>query len=98
MLIKGSLYSIIVIVLLLLFSCINESKAQVAVQKYPEGTVPAEIDENGDTIAVVTLREIYVFPTYQSRRDLERFRKLVRDVKKTLPYAKLISAADHTYR
>ena len=87
---KCIIYSILIVILLLLG--MGEGKAQVAVQKYPIGTVPAEVDENGDTIAVVTLSEIYVFPTYQSREDLARFRRLVRDVKKTLPYAKLISA------
>jgi hypothetical protein len=43
-----------------------------------------------DTIPVIKLKEIYIYPEYRSRKDKERYAKLVRDVKKTLPYAKMV--------
>lgn len=47
----------------------------------------------GDTIPVVFLHEIYVYPPYRFKsKAQERFYwRTVRDVKKTLPYAKLIA-------
>ena len=58
----------------------------------PEGYHYAQIDRGGDTIAVVNLREIYIFPQrqFKNRREQARYTKLVRDVKRTLPYAKLV--------
>jgi len=48
--------------------------------------------ENGDTIAVVHLKPVYVFPEvkFKNKRQQEQYTKLVRDVKRTLPYAKLV--------
>ena len=48
--------------------------------------------EGKDTVAIVALPEIIIFPpmVYLSQRDKDNFNKLVRDVKRTLPYAKMI--------
>ena len=48
--------------------------------------------EAGDTIPVVFLKEVIVFPPPVFKNDKERqeYDKLVRDVKRTLPYAKLV--------
>ena len=48
--------------------------------------------EKDDTIPVIHLREIIVYPPLKFKNDKERneYNKLVRDVKRTLPYAKLI--------
>jgi hypothetical protein len=48
--------------------------------------------ENGDTVAVVSLRDIYVFPkrTFKNKREEQNYNRLIRDVKRTLPYAKMI--------
>ena len=45
-----------------------------------------------DTIPFVRLPHVYVFPELKFRNEKERqkYNKLVRDVKRTLPYAKLI--------
>lgn len=45
-----------------------------------------------DTIPLICLPDMYVFPpiTFKDREEELKFKKLVRDVKKTLPYAKLI--------
>ena len=47
---------------------------------------------NGDTIAVVNLREVYIFPQrkFKNKREQAKYNKLVRDVKRTLPYAKMV--------
>lgn len=57
----------------------------------PEGVQRATIDK-GDTLAVVNLREIYVYPPvkFKNKRQQKRYTKLVRDVKRTLPYAKMV--------
>ena len=50
-------------------------------------------DEVGDSILVLHLREIVVFPPmkFKNRRQEEFYWRTVRDVKLTLPYAKLIA-------
>ena len=57
----------------------------------PEGYQRAQV-VNGDTVPVVNLREIYVYPPvkFKNKRQQYQYNKLVRDVKRTLPYAKLI--------
>ncbi len=47
--------------------------------------------EDGDTILVDNIDQIIVFSeyTFDSKRDYRKYRKLVRDIKKVLPYAKL---------
>ncbi|MGL5318560.1 MAG: DUF4294 domain-containing protein [Bacteroidales bacterium] len=48
--------------------------------------------ENGDTIPFVRLRPIYIFPrvVFKNEKEEIAYWRMVRDVKKTLPYAKLI--------
>jgi hypothetical protein len=55
-------------------------------------SIPDRIVEAGDTILTMTLREVYIYPAqvFASDRQQEQYLKLVRDVKKTLPYAQLI--------
>lgn len=57
----------------------------------PEGYQRAQIN-NGDTIAVINLREVYIFPQrkFKNKREQAKYNKLVRDVKRTLPYAKMV--------
>jgi len=47
--------------------------------------------ENGDTIAVVHVPKVYIFPTlkFASKDDYYRYKKLVRDVKKVYPYSQI---------
>lgn len=51
------------------------------------------LDENGDSIFVLHLSEITIYPPerFRTHRDEEFYRRTVRDVKLTLPYAKLIA-------
>lgn len=50
--------------------------------------------EGMDTIPLVHLPEVIVFPplVFKTERERQKYNKLVRDVKKTLPYAKLVYA------
>lgn len=51
------------------------------------------IDENGDTLLRLVFNPIIVYPAerFKNAKEREEYNKLVRDVKKTLPYAKLIN-------
>jgi len=73
---------------------VTEIKAQVIPQKnvVPEGHQRAYIDENNDTIPLVRLRTVYVYPEvkFKNKKEQQQYTKLVRDVKRTLPYAKMI--------
>ncbi|MDH6356196.1 DUF4294 domain-containing protein [Parabacteroides sp. PF5-9] len=68
---------------------LNAQKNIRIIAETPEGHQRAIVDGQ-DTIAVVSLREVYVFPTYKSKKEQQQYTKLVRDVKRALPYAKMI--------
>lgn len=46
---------------------------------------------DGDTILVSTIKEVYVLPMhkFESKREMRKYRRLVRNIKAVLPYAKL---------
>lgn len=46
---------------------------------------------DGDTLLVSTIKEVVILPmhTFTKKRDLRRYKRLVRNVKKVYPYAKL---------
>lgn len=63
---------------------------QLKVQLY-EGFYWAVIE--GDTVKVIQMRPFYVYkdqPKFKNKKQEKFYRKTVRDVKRTLPYAKLI--------
>lgn len=57
----------------------------------PDGHQRAYFD-GVDTVALVRLPTLHVFPElkFKNKKEQQRYTKLVRDVKRTLPYAKLI--------
>jgi hypothetical protein len=57
----------------------------------PEGYQVGYVDGN-DTIILVRLPVVYVFPElkFKNKKEELEYTKLVRDVKKTLPYAKMV--------
>ena len=59
--------------------------------KVPEGYMLALVNGR-DTILVVYLPEIFVYPElkFKNEKEKQEYTKLVRDVKRALPYAKLI--------
>lgn len=62
-------------------------------QKNPVRGYSWRIDEEGDTVPVVHLRGITVFKEwkFKNKKEEEYYWRTVRDVKLTLPYAKLIA-------
>lgn len=81
------------LLLLLSIGLFTKGKAQDPLRTniVPEGYQRAQIN-NGDTIAVINLREVYIFPQrkFKNKREQAKYNKLVRDVKRTLPYAKMV--------
>ena len=49
------------------------------------------VDEYGDTVRMTVLRDVYVYPPmkFKNKKQEEFYWRTVRDVRKTLPYAKL---------
>lgn len=62
-------------------------------QKNPVRSYSWRVDEEGDTIPVIHLRGITVFKEwkFKNKKEEDFYWRTVRDVKLTLPYAKLIS-------
>ena len=80
--------SIIVIIALCLLFAIG---AQAQTDGETPGKIVFAVVENGDTIPIVHLREVFVFPRrFSNPKEQQRYDKLVRDVKRTLPYAKMV--------
>lgn len=77
-------------VLFILF-CISGKAQNIITNVLPENYLRATLEGN-DTIAVIPLREVVVFPEMKFKNERERrnYTKLVRDVKRTYPYAQLI--------
>ena len=75
---------------LFLSACCFEVKAQYI----PMQDMPDYAMEENDTLRVVVLNDIFVYPpqVFKNPAEEERYWKLIRDVKKTLPFAKLIYA------
>lgn len=70
-----------------------EADATPTLQRNPYRGYSWRIDEEGDTVLVVFLRDITVYPEmkFKNKKEEEFFWRTVRDVKLTLPYAKLIA-------
>lgn len=74
-----------------------ELSAQTTILKNTEGKVvgyrvPIEV-QGTDTIFLFQLHSVYIFPPmkFKNKQQEKYYWKLVRDVKKTLPYSKLIT-------
>ena len=73
----------------------GEVFAQRSLQSVPSGDSIVWIEKNEkDTILMVYLNEIYIFPPekFRNKKQEQFFWITVRDVKLTLPYAKLIAS------
>lgn len=81
-------YKIVVMFLL----CVTAGQAQkLKINTLPERVQRAYLDGK-DTVAVVNLQEVFIFPQmrFKNNREQQKYNKLVRDVKRTLPYAKMV--------
>ena len=82
----------IVYIGLILFLCSIGMHAQkIKINVLPEGIHKAYLDGKG-TVPIIHLREIYIYPEikFKNEKEKKRYNKLVRDVKRVLPYAKMV--------
>jgi len=70
------------------------SAPETVAQKSSREAIPPFTVEDGDTLKSYIMNDIVVYPSFFYRQLLEdpKYRKKVRDVKKVLPYSKLIYA------
>lgn len=73
---------------------IDEMEVPSALQKVFAGYYHFIEPESGDTLMMLVFNPIRVYPRerFRNKKEEEFYWKTVRDVKKTLPYAKLISS------
>ena len=85
----------IYILLFLLLACILKTSAQQNIRQSEKGYMLPVCVYQGDTIPYITLRNVYIYPRikFKSKKQERYYWKLVRDVKKTLPLAKVIRRA-----
>lgn len=71
----------------------EEAESTPTLKRNPFRGYSWRIDEDGDTVLVVFLRDITVYPPmkFKNKKQEEHYWRTVRDVKLTLPYAKLIA-------
>lgn len=55
-----------------------------------QGYILPGIVVGNDTIPIVILNEHIVYPKYVKKRDQQKYNKLVRDIKKVYPFAKVV--------
>lgn len=85
---------------LFLIMIIFVTDMNTAFAQYPQYLiVRAKVLENGDTIPVIPLKgiEVYAIKKFTSKKEEERNQKLIRNVKKVYPYAKLAGEKLLTY-
>lgn len=90
----------IIVVFLLALSCLFSANAQdtpevtpiSGLQRVYKGKYHFVDEATGDTLCMIVMNPITVYPPekFKSKKDEEFYWRTVRDVKKTLPYAKLI--------
>lgn len=76
--------------IILLFSCVFCTKP--AAQNTFKSRIPAYAADEGDSVKTLVMNDIYVYSPQEYRNFSEnaKYKKMVRDIKKTLPYAKMI--------
>ena len=81
------------IFLFILLIILRPSSAQ-EIAKTSDGYVVALAVVDGDTMPQIRLSQVYVMPkkVYTSTRERKRFLRLVRKIKKVLPYARLANS------
>ena len=79
-------------IVIILSICTVGTQAQNLKINTNSNSVQRAYIENNDTIPIVDLQEIIVFPQryFKNKHQQEKYNKLVRDVKRTLPYAKMV--------
>ncbi len=77
---------------LLLFIIIAVAKSGAQNNNSLPPNIQRAVIEGKDTIPVIRLRDVYIYPpmVFKNKRQEAAYWRTVRDVKKTLPYAKMI--------
>jgi len=86
---------IILTLMVFISGCFSLMTAQVKNEPLPPGSQKLGVQVIGnDTIYLAFLRDIYVFPKlkFTSKKQENFYWRTVRDVKKALPYAKIVSS------
>lgn len=88
------LYRIILIMLMLTAVSQTESKATTPTDTTEKSGKLAMMVNGTDTMYYAFLRDVYIYPVikFTSRRQEQFYWRTVRDVKKALPYAKIVSS------
>lgn len=85
----------VILIATLLSAVYSDTYAQSKNEYIPPGGARLMIQINGnDTVLLAYLHDIWVFPrkNFKNKAQEEFFWRTVRDVKKTLPYAKLVAS------
>lgn len=89
------IYFQILLIFILLSGLNTASPAENTSEKLPPGSQRVWMQVDGsDTIYLAFLKDIYVYPKikFTSKRQEEFYWRTVRDVKKALPFAKIVSS------
>lgn len=89
---KKIIYSLLTLLCFYRVDSYAQDKAgKIKITTLPAGYYKAYL-EGKDTVAMVRLREVVVFPVvkFKNQKEQEKYNRLVRDVKRTLPYAKMV--------
>jgi len=81
-------------ILLLFTSVVCNDRAQAQKPSFQDSIPPFFIVQ-GDTVKTMILRDVFIYPSTKftsAAGQEEQYRKLIRDLKKVLPYSKLIYA------
>lgn len=80
------------LICLMLFILISWINMKGQTYKTLPPNVQKAIIEGRDTVPIITLRDVYVYPpmVFKNKKQEAAYWRTVRDVKKTLPYAKMI--------
>lgn len=87
--------TIILFSILILFHCAIAQNKTVSSEFVPPGGARLMVQVNGnDTTFLAFLHDLWVYPrnTFKNKKQEQFFWRTVRDVKKTLPYAKLLAS------
>ena len=81
----------IIFTIFIIFITLSSYSQGDSLKPKPQGYLVYTHVVNGDTLPIIYLREITIFPprVFKSQREQIKYTKLVRRIKKVLPYAKL---------
>lgn len=94
MVLKSLIVKICAVAVLAVLSSAAPARAQEKIPRIPVKAYTGFyrfVDEYGDTVRMTLIRDIYVYPPlrFKNKKQEEFYWRTVRDVRRTLPYAKL---------